>query len=203
MRIRIKSSWLALCLNGTWNCLCMRLCLSLFVFVCLCLSLSVSYCLGLSLFVFVCVCPSCFVSACLCLSQCVCLGVLVCFVCFWLFVSSNYPRDLVWQMLRALSLLSVVLPLCLRPSLLVLDCLSLSASAFDFIPVNSWFYIHICVYDRLWSDGAELRFWITSKQRRMTAAEQFRVQGFDTSKIKPLESRRAMGQLAGNAMRKV
>lgn len=43
-------------------------------------------------------------------------------------------------------------------------------------------------------------FWITSKKRRMNAAEQFRCQGFPTEDIVALSSRRAMGSLAGNAM---
>ena len=43
-------------------------------------------------------------------------------------------------------------------------------------------------------------FWITSKRRRMNAAEQFRCQGFPTEDIVALSSRRAMGSLAGNAM---
>ena len=43
-------------------------------------------------------------------------------------------------------------------------------------------------------------FWITSKRRRMNAAEQFRCQGFPTDQVRPLGSRRKMGQLAGNAM---
>ena len=41
---------------------------------------------------------------------------------------------------------------------------------------------------------------MTSRKRRMTAAEQFRVQGFPVKKIKSLASRNQMGHLAGNAM---
>ena len=43
-------------------------------------------------------------------------------------------------------------------------------------------------------------FWLTSKRRRMTASEQFKLQGFPIASIVPVESRRQMGQLAGNAM---
>ena len=39
-------------------------------------------------------------------------------------------------------------------------------------------------------------FWITSRQRRMSPAEQFRLQGFPVNEIYALPS----GQLAGNAM---
>ena len=43
-------------------------------------------------------------------------------------------------------------------------------------------------------------FWITSHRRRMLPVEQFRLQGFDPSKIKALPSAVAMGRLAGNSM---
>ena len=44
------------------------------------------------------------------------------------------------------------------------------------------------------------RYWVTRRRRQMNTTEQFRCQGFPTEHITALQSRRAMGNLAGNAM---
>ena len=43
-------------------------------------------------------------------------------------------------------------------------------------------------------------YWLTSRNRRMTSSEEFRVQGFPVDQIKALASRGQIGKLAGGAM---
>ena len=45
-----------------------------------------------------------------------------------------------------------------------------------------------------------LGFWVTIHNRRMSAVEQFRLQGFPVDEIVALQSRTNMGRLAGNCM---